>query len=660
LQIDTTTTMMPLQNALDEVSMDKLLAKVEQYWGYTTLRPLQAEAMAAMLQRKDSLVVLPTGGGKSLCYQAPAVTYDDELTVVVSPLISLMKDQVDGLRACGIAATQIDSSQSASERFAVEQDIASGKIRLLYVSPERFANESFCRMLQQAQARWFVIDEAHCISHWGHDFRPEYRQLSRLKELFPGSSVHAFTATATEDVRKDVLRQLNLDEPTVLVGNFDRPNLTYRIFSRRDILKQVLEVLSRHKKEAGIIYCIRRKEVDELTSLLRKNKVHAVAYHAGLSPQDRESAQEAFAKEECDLVVATIAFGMGIDRSNVRFVMHTGMPKSLEHYQQETGRAGRDSLEAECVLLYSNSDVLLWQSIIEKSVAESDSPDENFLKAAKHHVNEMSRYCRGAICRHRALVEYFGQEYDSSQSCDACDVCLEETELVPEADIIAQKILSCIARIKGSFGVGHIVSVLRGEKSDNIRNWHHDQLSTYGLLSQYDKTTLRDWIDQLYGQGLLNFNSKTTAAGFSFNAVALNKESLLVLKGDRSAKLLQPMLGKKGQSRAAKHSGSDSWDDVDQKLFDALRTARRELAVARGWKPYMIFSDATLRELARCRPSDETRMLQVKGVGTMKLQDFGTQFINLINAHCEANGSKRDNFSVEKSTSAVRRNSSKR
>src|SRR5205823_3005568 len=343
--------------------------------------------------------------GKSLCYQAPAVLRGDT-TVVISPLISLMKDQVDSLRACGVPATQIDSSQSPEERSAFEMDIIQGAVRLLFVSPERLVLTDFYRLLRQIQVRTFAIDEAHCISHWGHDFRPEYRQLNRLKELFPEASVHAYTATATERVRQDIIAQLGLKDPEVLVGNFDRPNLTYRVHSRRDLMKQVLEVIDRHSREAGIIYCIRRRDVDELAAALQQHGCKVVPYHAGLTAEQRKAAQDAFAAEQCDIVVATVAFGMGIDRSNVRYVLHTAMPKSLEHYQQETGRAGRDSLEAECVLLHSGQDFLTWKYIIEKSAADP-GVDPAFVPGALKHLEDMDRYCRGAVCRHRALVQYF-------------------------------------------------------------------------------------------------------------------------------------------------------------------------------------------------------------------------------------------------------------
>src|SRR5262245_11938257 len=321
--------------------LQPLLDLIAHHWGFRSLKPLQEQAMRAVLDGRDSLVVLPTGGGKSLCYQAPAVLRGGT-TVVVSPLIALMKDQVDALQRIGVPAVQIDSTLTGTERFAYEMDIRQGGVRLVFVSPERLVNTDFYLLLQEAKVHTFAIDEAHCISHWGHDFRPEYRQLARLREFFPGASVHGYTATATEQVRRDIAVQLGLKEPAVLVGNFDRPNLTYRVLPKLDVLKQTEEVLDRHPAEAGIIYCLRRADVDHLAAALKGRGYKVVAYHAGLTGEERRTAQEAFASEEVDIVVATIAFGMGIDRSNVRFILHTALPKTLEHYQQETGRAGRD------------------------------------------------------------------------------------------------------------------------------------------------------------------------------------------------------------------------------------------------------------------------------------------------------------------------------
>jgi ATP-dependent DNA helicase RecQ len=609
-------------------SLDDLRAVIARHWGFNTLRPLQEQAMRAALEGRDSLVVLPTGGGKSLCYQAPAVARGGT-TVVVSPLIALMKDQVDGLRACGVAAAQLDSSLTDEERFIAEHDLAMGDTRLLFVSPERLVAADFQRRLQKVRIHSFAIDEAHCISHWGHDFRPEYRQLARLREVCPDASVHAYTATATEQVRRDIITQLGLRDPVVLVGSFDRPNLTYRVTARLDELRQALEVLDRHKGEAGIIYCLRRRDVDYLAEALQKKGINALGYHAGMTAEKRTAASEAFRSERCDVVVATIAFGMGIDRSNVRFVLHTAMPKSLEHYQQETGRAGRDGLEAECVLLYSGSDVVTFKSILEKSAAESEA-DRSYLPAALKHLDDMDRFCRGAVCRHRQIVSYFGQTY-AQESCRACDLCLGDTEDVPEATVLAKKILSCVARVKESFGIGHVLSVLRGENTESIRKREHDKLTTYGLLKAHGKAELRDWVYQLIGQGLL------LQQGDEYPILKLNDASWEVMRGQRSARLVQALRLKKGERPQASKAAETSWEGVDAGLFEALRGLRRTLASEKGVAPYLIFSDATLRELARARPSTPERMRMIYGVGDTKLREFGARFLEVIRTYAVEN-----------------------
>jgi ATP-dependent DNA helicase RecQ len=624
-------------------SPEALQKVIEHHWGFHTLRPLQEQAMRAVLDGRDSVVVLPTGGGKSLCYQAPAVLRQDT-TVVISPLISLMKDQVDGLQACSVPAIQIDSSQSPEERYHYEQNILQGAVRLLFVSPERLVLTDFYQLLRRIHVRRFAIDEAHCISHWGHDFRPEYRQLNRLKELFPEASVHAYTATATERVRQDIIAQLGLQNAAVLVGNFDRPNLTYRVLGRREPMKQVLEVLDRHRDEAGIIYCLRRRDVDDLAGALQQRGFKVQAYHAGLTNEQRKAAQEAFAAEKCDVVVATVAFGMGIDRSNVRYVLHVAMPKSLEHYQQETGRAGRDGLEAECVLLHSGGDFFTWKSIIEKSGAEP-GVDPAFVPGALQHLNDIDHYCRGAVCRHRALVQYFGQAYPV-ENCGACDICLGDAEAVPDAMVVAQKILSCVARVKERFGVGQVVSVLRGEDTESIRKWGHDKLSTYGLLNEHGKADVRDWIYQLIGQEVLRQEEITTAAGTKAPILRLNPGSWEVMRGQRTVRLMQPVRRKKGERPEKSKADAVSWEGVDRELFEAMRGLRRQLAEERQWQPYMVFSDATLRELARMRPSTLEKMRPVYGVGDTKLRDFGGQFLKVITEHCRQRNLSVDNAAL--------------
>ncbi|MHB0968673.1 MAG: DNA helicase RecQ [Thermoanaerobaculia bacterium] len=596
----------------------RLLDVISRHWGYSAFRPLQSEAMHAVLQGRDSLVVLPTGGGKSLCYQAPALVQEG-VTVVVSPLISLMKDQVDGLAACGVAAAQLNSSLEAFDQRVIERDLTEGKLKLIFVSPERIAVPSFRKLLSTVTVNSFAIDEAHCISHWGHDFRPEYRMLRDLRGLFPRASIHAYTATATEQVRRDIVAQLALRDPVALVGSFDRPNLNYRIVPRRNEMQQVEEVLARHKGEGGIIYCIRRRDVDDLTAALKRAGHSAVAYHAGLPPEERKRAQDAFASERCDIVVATVAFGMGIDRSNVRFVLHTAMPKSIEHYQQESGRAGRDGLEAECTLLFGPGDVMSWVSIFESAGTAS----EEQLAVARRQLNEIESYCSRSTCRHRALVEYFGQSFDRD-SCGACDVCLGDFVEVPDALILAQKIISCVVRMREPYGMNHLISVLRGENSEKIRARGHDRLSTCGILAAHAKDELRDWIGQLIAARVLEME------GGRYPVILLNHASREVLRGERVVRLLAPR-----ETAHRSQAEGTSWAGVDRGLFDELRGWRKREAESRGIPPFVIFSDATLRQLATVRPSTPAAMRRVYGVGDAKLNEFGVPITDLIVDYAE-------------------------
>ena len=433
----------------------ELLEALNKHWGYEQYRPNQEEAMTCVLDDQDSVVVLPTGGGKSLCYQAPAVCRGG-LAIVISPLISLMKDQVDSLRTSGISAAFINSSQSHDERRRVAETVRDGQLQLLYIAPERLVQNRTIDFLKNANVSFFAIDEAHCISEWGHDFRPEYRSLKVLRKHFRGVALHAYTATATEPVRADIVKQLGLKKSKMIVGSFDRPNLFFRAERMDDRMAQVREVLRRHKRESGIIYCTSRKAVDELSELLNKQGFRTLPYHAGMAAAGRSQNQEAFIQESCDTIVATVAFGMGIDKSNVRYVIHCGMPKSLENYQQESGRAGRDSLDADCIMFYSMGDYARWKAHIEEGPAKNRDSSFATLRA-------MVNYCTGVRCRHKSLVEYFGQDFEAD-SCEACDVCTGELNVVEGAQVLGQKILSSIVRQGQRYGGEYSAMVLKGSR----------------------------------------------------------------------------------------------------------------------------------------------------------------------------------------------------
>ncbi len=599
--------------------MENVRRIVKQVWGYDALLPLQEEAISAVLARKDSIVILPTGGGKSLCYQAPAASIG-KLAVVVSPLISLMKDQVDGLTAAGVPAAFLNSSLAADERRTVEVGVARGQYHLLYVAPERLVLPTCLGLLRRAGVAFFAIDEAHCISQWGHDFRPEYRQLSLLREAFPDVAIHAFTATATPRVRTDIATELALRNPAILVGSFDRPNLVYRVRRRTDRLRQVTEALDRHRGEAGIVYCIRRAEVDQLAEALRRRGLRAVAYHAGLADDERKRAQEDFIAERADVVVATVAFGMGIDRSDVRFVIHAGMPKSIEHYQQEAGRAGRDGLPAECLLLYSGGDFGLWRSIL---MAEGLPAPGAIAK-----LGEMYDYCQAAVCRHRSLVEYFGQAY-KAEPCGACDACLGEVTTEDGSAELAGQILACVLEMGEQFGADYVADVLRGAETARIARSRHNRLEAYGRLRHAPKATVRSWLAQLEAQGCL------AREGDEYPTLAVTVQGRRVLQGDEAVALTKTVtrtVRPPRPARATMPSGPGG-GTKDDELFETLRALRRTMAEERGIPPYLIFSDASLREMARERPTTKDAFLQIKGVGLRKLQELGPRFLASIREH---------------------------
>jgi ATP-dependent DNA helicase RecQ len=597
---------------------------LSRYWGYTSFRPLQREAMQAILDRRDSVVVLPTGGGKSLCFQAPALVdrkRGDGIGLVVSPLISLMKDQVDTLVENGVAAACYNSAMAADQKASVLAGMRERRYALIYVSPERLAGDGSDAFLHRAgPIGYLAVDEAHCISQWGHDFRPEYRQLGALRGRIPGVSLHAFTATATGRVRRDIASQLQLDEPLELVGSFDRPNLIYRVLPRGGLKAQLQEVLARHRGNAGIVYCSSRREVDALSAWLASTGLRAVPYHAGLEDGERHRNQDRFINEDADVVVATVAFGMGIDRSDVRFVIHAGAPQSLEHYQQESGRAGRDGLDAECVLIYSAADFLKWRMMLERNGELTD--------ARRSLLRDMERYASGVRCRHRHLVSYFGEQYQRDD-CGACDYCLGELETVRDAVDIARKILSCVARVGQRFGAAHVANVLCGSESEQVTRRGHQRLSTFGLLRDAAVAEVRGYIEQLSAEGLL----RQTAD--EYPVLALTDAGVRLLKNAGA----MPDLTLARQRRVAKdrrpvrsRSAGPAPTDADQDLFDRLRAVRLRLARERGVPPYVIFHDTTLRELARLKPGSVEALGGVYGIGARKAEQFGAAFVAEIAA----------------------------
>ncbi len=601
---------------------------IRRYWGFDELRPLQAEAIEAGIKGRDSLVVLATGSGKSLCYQVPAAVRGGT-DIIVSPLISLMKDQVDDLTACGYPAAALHSNLSGEEQHQIRREALAGGYRLLFVSPERLVMQNFLDLLRQIEVRAFAIDEAHCISHWGHDFRPEYRRLAGLREMFPGTSIHAFTATATERVRSDIVSQLGLRDPKVLVGNFDRANLIYRVRPKLDLRRQVMEVLDGLRGGAAIVYCLSRKDTESLAGSLVTQGVRAAAYHAGLDRKTRTSTQEDFAAERLDVVVATVAFGMGIDRSDVRAVIHASLPQSIEHFQQETGRAGRDGLPAECVLMYSYADVIRWQSLLRHGV-EDGGASEDLLAAQEKLLTEIQDYCGSLRCRHEALARHFGQEYErKEEGCGACDVCLGDIEVMAESTVIARKILSAVARTGQLFGIGYVVSVLRGVVNEQVRSRGHDRLSTFGLLKDIPKKGLTNLVYQLIQQELL------VRTPGNRPILKLNQRSVDVLKGGIEVKLTEPAMGKRPRKTRAR-AEEDSWEGVDQGLFERLRELRREIADSRGVPAYVVFGDRSLREMARDRPSTPGELTRIHGVGQKKLDDFGPIFLVTIAGYVAA------------------------
>ncbi|MEE8468758.1 MAG: DNA helicase RecQ, partial [Planctomycetota bacterium] len=608
-----------------------LRTQVSLTFGFADLYPEQEQSILASLEGRDVLLVLPTGGGKSLCYQAPALIRTG-LTVVISPLIALMKDQLDGLTSNGVPAGMLTSVQTSSERRAVHQDLDSGRLRLLFVAPERLLLDGFLERLERAGVEAFAVDEAHCISHWGHNFRPEYRQLGQLKERRPDIPVIALTATATPQVADDIVEALGLRDPLRLVGDFDRAELTYRVLPRADLLTQCMQVIDRHPGAAGIVYCTRRKDTERLASELARRGVRCLPYHAGLSGTVRQSTSEAFKNESLDVVVATVAFGMGIDRPDVRFVLHASLPKGIEQYSQETGRAGRDGLAAECVMLYSGADIHTWKGLMERSAREAELAGvegaELELDASLARLDQLWNFAAGTTCRHRKLVEHFGQTW-TKENCGACDVCLGELETVEEGSVVAQKILSCVVRCDQRYGATHVADVLRGADTARLRETGHDQLSTHGILHGHTTPEIRAWIDQLAAQGHL------AVTPGKYPTLYVTSSGVQVLRGELSVELVLPRrVARKqrrgGSSEALASAREAGAPDPDPELFEHLRTLRRRLARERGVPPYILFNDRTLVLMAGVKPETPEAFLALKGVGEKKAADLGPIFLQAV------------------------------
>src|SRR5579871_1613708 len=601
----------------DKAQLREILKK---YFGFVSFRPLQEEIIHDTLAGKDVFAVLPTGGGKSLCFQLPALARTG-LTVVVSPLIALMKDQVDALQAAGVPATFLNSSLAPGESRPRLRGLHNGEYRLLYVAPERLMLSGFLEDLKRWNVGLFAIDEAHCISEWGHDFRPEYRQIASLRSAFPDVPFMALTATATERVRGDIVAQLHLRNPACYVASFNRPNLTYRMSAKSGAYDQLIDFLRARPRESGIIYCQARKTADSLASKLNADGIRAASYHAGMETEDRSRSQEAFLRDEVRVVCATIAFGMGINKPNVRFVIHYDLPKNIEGYYQETGRAGRDGLPSECLLLFSPGDRVKYSRFID----EMTNPKERDI--ARAQLEQIVHYAETASCRRAFLLNYFGEKHPGN--CGACDNCLAPRETW-DGTIAAQKFLSCVYRIreKSGFGVGiqHVVEVLCGAETERIRKWEHHTLSTYKIGGEHSRAEWSAIGRELVRLGLLRQNAE------KFNVAELTDVGRAALKARQKITLTRPVTAPEA---TVKHRAGEI--SCDEALFERLRQLRKKLADERSVPPYIIFSDVSLRQMARHYPQDERAFSRISGVGEKKLREFGIPFMAEITDHLQTN-----------------------
>lgn len=601
------------------LSSPNLEQALKSYFGYEQFRPGQRQIIEGALQNRDLLVVMPTGGGKSLCFQLPALVKKG-LTVVVSPLIALMQDQVDALRKNGIAATFLNSSLNSYQVRSREQAILEGKVRLLYVAPERLMSERFLPFLDlihhQVGISSFAIDEAHCVSEWGHDFRPEYRQLISLRQRFENVPMLALTATATDRVRADIIEQLGLKEPNIHIASFNRENLFYEVRAKtKNVYVEVLELL-RENEGAAIIYCLTRKQVDELAFKLQHDKISVLPYHAGLNDEERRNNQTSFIRDDVRVMVATIAFGMGINKPDVRLVVHYNLPRNLESYYQESGRAGRDGEPSRCTLFFSVGDI----KTIEWSI--NQKTDEQEQKIAKQQLRQVIDYAQSSVCRRTVQLAYFGERF--SGNCNGCDNC-RNPQPTQDWTLEAMKFLSCVARCKERFGMTQIIDVLRGAKTEKIKQYQHDKLSTYGIGKEKSVDEWRMLARSLLHQGFL----EQTTDGYS--VLKLNVLSWEIMRRQRQVFIVVPV----AQKVSLKDASIDTIEG--EMLMQRLRSLRKSLADTQGVPPYVIFADATLRLMVQTRPQTKTQFSKLSGVGSHKLAEYGDKFTAEIRAFCQEN-----------------------